>query len=152
MELKWKTYTHIQHPFKEPMWRLFWGAVIFVLIIYSILFHDYWTLIISFGALIFFFHYKFYEPKLMEIRLTQEGIYVDQKFYPWRQFYAFEIFSNDYRKFLFLFPNKISLGFHVPLEEYFVGEEKVREFLKNHLKEVKGKVPLFDRIYRSIYL
>jgi len=152
MEIKWKTYSHIYHPYGDLIWHLFWGVVIGATLVWAISARDFWLLVVSFLALIFFFHPKFYEPKLMEIKMNEKGIFIDKKFYPWEKFHGFEIFSNELRKFVFLFPNKISLGLHFPLEEFFVSEEEVRNFMKKFLEEYQGKVPFLDRLYRSFYL
>jgi hypothetical protein len=152
MEIKWKTYSHIHHPYGDLIWHLFWGIIIGGTLIWAFLRVDFWLLVVSFLALIFFFHPKFYEPKLMEIKINEEGIFIDKKFHPWKKFYAFEIFDNGLRKFIFLFPNKLSFGLHFPLEEFFVSEEEVKNFIKQFLEEHQGKVPILDKLYRSFYL
>ena len=151
-EIKWKTYTHIFHPYGDLLWHLFWGILIGWGLILAIINHDFWFLVITLIGLIFFFHPKFYEPRLIEIKLTEKGVYVDKMFYPWKNFYAFEIFSNDLRKFVFLFTTKFSFGVHFPLEEFFVNEEEVKNFLNKYLKEHKGEVPLIDKLYRVFFL
>lgn len=151
-EIKWKTYEHISHPYGDLLWHLFWGIIIGILIISAILNHDFWLLVIALISLIFFFHPNFYEPKIINIKLNQKGIYLNNKFYSWKKFYAFEIFDNGIRKFVFLFPNKLSFGVHFPLEEFFIDEEKVRLFLKKFLKENKGKIPIIEKIYRSFFI
>jgi hypothetical protein len=152
MEIKWKTYSHIHHPYGDLIWHLFWGIVVGATLIWAILARDFWLLVISFLALIFFFHPKFYEPKLMEIKINEKGIFIDKKFHPWKKFYAFEIFDNGLRKFIFLFPKRFSFGLHFPLEEFFVSEEEVRNLIKKFLEEYQGKVPILDKLYRSFYL
>jgi len=152
MEIRWKTYSHIDHPYGDLLWHLFWGVIVGGTLIWAIFTSNFWLLVISLFALIFFFHPKFYEPKLMEIKMNEEGVFINQKFYPWKNFYAFEIFDNGIRKFIFLFPNKLSFGLHFPLEEFFVSEEEVKNFLKKFLEEYQGKVPILDKLYRSFYL
>jgi hypothetical protein len=88
----------------------------------------------------------------MEIKMNDQGVFIDQKLYPWKKFYAFEIFDNGLRKFIFLFPNKLSFGLHFPIEEFFIDENVIRDFLKNFLTENQGKVPFIDKIYRSFFL
>jgi hypothetical protein len=152
MEIRWKTYSHIDHPYGDLLWHLFWGIIVGGTLIWAIFTSNFWLLVISLFALIFFFHPKFYEPKLMEIKMNEEGVFINQKFYSWKNFYAFEIFDNGIRKFIFLFPNKLSFGLHFPLEEFFVSEEEVKNFLKQFLEEYQGKVPILDKLYRSFYL
>ncbi len=152
LEIRWKTYSHIHHPYGDLLWHLFWGVIVGITIITAIFSNDFWLLIIGLIALIFFFHPTFYEPRLMDIKLTDKGIHLDKKFYPWKKFYAFEIFDNGFRKFIFLFTNHFSFGLHFPLEEFFVNEEEVREFLKKFLEEYQGKVPITEKLYRSFFL
>jgi len=150
--LRWKTYNHLDHPFGDLIWHLTWGIIVGISLVYAIKTHDFWFLIITFISLIFFFHPKFYEPKLMDVLINHEGIYIDEKFYPWDDFYAFEIFENNFRKFIFFFPNKISLGLNVPLEEFFVDEETIKKTLTPFLKELKNSVPFMDRLYRAFFI
>jgi len=152
MEIKWKTYSHIYHPYGDLIWHLFWGIIIGGTLIWAILKGEYWLFIISIFSLIFFFHPEFYRPKILDIKLNEEGLYLNNKFYSWNKFYAFEIFDNGLRKFIFFFPKNISLGLHIPLEEFFISELEVKEFLSKFLEEKKGEVPIFDLLYRKFYL
>ncbi len=151
-ELRWKTYNHLLHPYGDLIWHLFWGVMIGGLVVKAIISSSFWLLIVSLIALIFFFHPSFYKPELLDIKLTEKGLYINEKFYPWNKFWAFEIFDNNLRKYIFFFPHHLSFGLHVPLEEFFVTEEEVREFLKNFLEEQQGKVPFLDRLYRAFFL
>lgn len=151
-EFKWKAYSHIYHPYGDLLWHLFWGVITGASLIYAFYQYDYWFFIISLGAIIFFFHPKFYEPKLMEIEINQTGVKINNKFYNWNMFYGFEIFDNGFRKFIFLLPNNFSLGLHFPLEEFFVSEKEIKEILSKFLKEYKNSVPIFDRVYRAFFL
>lgn len=152
MEIRWKTYNYINHPFGDLVWHLFWGIVVGIFIVYSIIFHDFWGWVIGAIALIFFFHPLFYEPRILDITLGENGLYINNNFYSWEKFYAFEIFTNSYRKYIFLFPRNFSFGLHFPLEEFFVSEQEIKEFVSRYLKEVQGEVPLSDRIYRFFYI
>ncbi|BCX15455.1 MAG: hypothetical protein KatS3mg097_347 [Candidatus Parcubacteria bacterium] len=151
-ELRWQTFDHIHHPYGDLIWHLLWGAIFGATLILSIINTDFWLMVISLISIIFFFHPHFYEPKLMDIKLSRRGLHINDKFYDWNQFYAFEKFSNDYRTFIFLFPKKLSLGVHIPIEPFFIGEDEVIEFLKEILEEEKDKVPFIDIIYRQFYL
>jgi len=151
-QIRWKTYNHLNHPFGDLLWHLIWGIIIGISFFYAIISHDFWFLIITFIALIFFFHPKFYEPKLMDILINQDGIYIDDKFYSWQNFYAFEIFENDFRKFIFFFPKNISLGLQIPIEEFFVDEKTIRDNLSLFLKELKDSVPFIEKLYRSFFI
>lgn len=151
-ELRWKTFTHIYHPYGDLLWHLFWGIIVGIVFVTAIFRFDYWLLVVGLIALVFFFHPGFYEPRILDIRLNEEGVYVNKKFYPWSDYSHFEIFENSYRKFIFLVPKKLSVGVHFPLEEFFVSEKEVKEFLSKFLEETSGSVPIFDKIYRDIFL
>ncbi len=151
-ELRWKTYNHIDHPYGDLIWHLFWGFIMGIAFVYAVVNYDFWFLVICVIGLIFFFHPGFYKPQLMEIKITNEGLYVDKNFYPWDQFAGFEIFENELRSFIFFIPKKLSFGLHVPIEEFFVSKEEVREKLKMILEEVDGSVPLMFKIYRAFFL
>lgn len=152
IEIRWKTYNHFYHPRGDLLWHLLWGIIVGMSLISAIFARDFWFLIISLIALVLFFHPEFYKPRLMEIKLTEKGIYIDRSFYPWSKFYGFEIFENPHRKFVFLLPKNISFGLHFPLEEFFVSEEEVKNFLKKFLEEHQGKVPIGHKLYRSFFL
>ncbi len=150
-ELKWKTYNHIYHPYGDLIWHFFWGVIVGITFLQAILNYDFWLLVISIISLILFFTPNFYQPQIMEIKLTHEGVFIDKNFYPWNKFTAFEIFENEIRKFVFLVPSGFSFGIHFPLEEFFVTEEEVREKLKQILPEATNSVPLFDKLYRFFF-
>lgn len=150
-ELKWKTYTHINHPYGDLIWHLFWGIIIGIISAYAIFYHDYWLFIISLIALVFFFHPKFYEPRLMTIKLNAEGIQIDQKFYPWTKFSHFEVFENKQRRFIFLIPKRLSTGIHFPLENFFIEDEEIINAFKKNLIQTNNSVPIFIRIYRIFF-
>lgn len=151
-ELKWKTYNHIHHPYGDLIWHLFWGVLIGIFFVQAVLRYDFWSLVIAVISLVFFFHPGFYETKLIEIKMNEEGVFIDKKFHPWDKFAAFEIFDNGFRKFVFLIPKNLSLEIHFPIEEFFVSEEEVKQHLKEILKETTNSISLFSRIYRNIFL
>jgi hypothetical protein len=49
-EIKWKTYSHLDHPYGDLLWHLFCGIIVGGTLIWAILAHDFWLLIISFIA------------------------------------------------------------------------------------------------------
>lgn len=151
-EIRWKTYSHIFNPYGNLIWHLFWGIVLGICYVLAILNYDFWLLVFSILALIFFFYPDFYKPQLLEIKLTKDGFFIDEKFYPWIDFTHFEIFGNEFRKFVYISSEKTKRGVHFPLEEFFVSEEKVKSFISQFLKEKTDLVPFLDKLYRNIFL
>ncbi|MER3407151.1 MAG: hypothetical protein C4278_01875 [Patescibacteria group bacterium] len=152
-EVKWAAYNFIVHPFGDLLWHLFWGIVLGISIAYFIFNLDYWGLVLSLIALIFFFHPFFYKPKLMEIKINNEGIFINNKKYNWTDFDGFEIFSNGLRTYVYFLPaNPLSFGFSVPIEEFFVDKEDVRKALNVYLDEYKNVVPIGEILFRTFFI
>jgi len=150
--LRWVTYNFVFHPYGDILWHLITGLIAGGFLVYSIIYSDYWSLIISLLSLIFFFHPRFYEPKLIEIEIDEEGIIVDGKKYEWKYFDGFEIFSNGVREYVYLVPHSgYRIGFDLPIENFFVTTEEVREKLNIYLDEYVNVIPFTHRLFRFIF-
>lgn len=151
-EIRWTTYNFIFHPFGDLLWHLFFGIITGGFLVYAIITTDYWLLIVSLLGVFFFFHPAFYKPYLMRIKINSEGIFINDKKYPWNEFVGFEIFSNDVRTYVYLVPKKsFSFGFDLPIEPFFVSVDEVREVLNFYLDEYVNSIPFFYKIYRSFF-
>jgi hypothetical protein len=149
---EWHTHSHVDHPFGDLIWHLFWGIVIGFFLINAIISKSYWLLISSLMALVLFFHPTFYHPTTTSVIITEEGIEVDGKFYPWNKFAGFEIFKSPHRYYIFLVPKrKFGLGLHVPIDSEKVDIEKLREDLNYYLDEYQNAITFFDKIYRGLF-
>lgn len=152
-EVKWITYNFIFHPFGDLIWHLSLGVLIGVFIFYAIFTTDYWLLIVSLLGIIFFFHPIFYKPQLLRVTINNEGVFVNNKKYSWDYFIGFEIFSNGLRNYVYFISGKNPLfNFDLPIEEFFVKVDEVREKLNIYLDEYQNNVPLTHRIYRAIFV
>jgi hypothetical protein len=151
-EIKWVTYNFISHPFGDLVWHLITGFFAGAFILYSVLTSDYWAMVVGILSFIFFFHPVFYDPKLMEIKINNEGITVDGKLYEWHEFDGFEIFSSHLRDYVYLVPHsRFKMGFDIPIEDFFVDKEEVRKKLNIYLDEYKNIVPPLHQFFRAIF-
>lgn len=148
---KWSTLSHYKDPYGDILWHIFWGIVVAVSIIYSIIIKDFLFLIISLIALIFFFHPFFYENIELFISLDSTGIKVNENFYKWDEFMGFEIFSNGERYLIYLIAKQpLHFGLTLPLENYLPIEE-IRATLREFLDEYTNAVPAWERWYRNFF-
>lgn len=148
----WKTHSHVKHPFGDLIWHLFWGIVIGIIIISSIVSKNYWLFITGLLALVLFFHPGFYEPVDVNVSITENGITVNQKFYPWDKFVGFEIFNSTHRPYIFLIPKKrFDIGLHIPINPEEVDLENLKNDLNHFLDEYQNTVTFFDKIYRAFF-
>jgi len=147
----WTTLSHYEHPYGDLLWHLFWGVVIGASIVYAIVVKDFLYLVISFIGLFFFFHPFFYEPTELRIRLNEEGIYINNKFYSWDEIMGFEIFFAGDRNFIYFVPKEFfKIGPVVPLETYLNADE-IREHLIQFLDEYEESIPLWEIVYRRFF-
>ncbi|MGC8981667.1 MAG: hypothetical protein ACP5JU_01835 [Minisyncoccia bacterium] len=150
-EFKWETVSHYEDPYDDPLWTLFWGAVVSFSILYSIIMKDFLFLVIGLLGLIFFFHPIFYEPNFIRITINKKGIDYNGNFYRWEDIEGFEISNNGLRNYIFfVFSNRIRPGFSIPLEDY-VPLDELRNTLKKFLSEYEGAIPFYEKLYRNIF-
>ncbi len=147
----WNTLSHYEHPYGDLFWHLFWGIVIGASIIYAIITKDFLYLIISLIGLFFFFHPIFYEPIELRIRLNEEGVYINNKFYSWDDIVGFEIFHEGDRAFIYFVPKGfLKIGPVIPLEMY-LNIDEVRSYLIQFLDEYENSIPLWEIFYRRFF-
>ncbi len=150
-EYSWTTLSHYEHPYGDILWHLFWGIVVGASILYSIIVKDFLYLVISFIALFFFFHPAFYEPKELRIKINNEGLYVNNKFYKWDDILGFEIFQGGDRYFIYFVPKGfMKIGQSIPLE-FYLDVEEIRETLNQFLDEYEESIPLWEIWYRKFF-
>jgi hypothetical protein len=150
-EFKWETVSHYEDPFDDPLWSLFWGAVIVFSIGYSIIIKDFLFLVVALMGLFFFFHPIFYEPDIIRIVINKKGIDYNGNFYSWEDIEGFEIANNGVRNYIyFVFKNITRPGFSIPLEDY-VPLDELRSILKKFLSEYEDAIPFYEKLYRNIF-
>lgn len=88
--LEWKAPEFISHP-KGKRWFLLAGLLIVALIVYA-LYTDSATMAIVFIVLagVYYLTHN-QEPQIIDIRITELGIFADKKFYPYNQISSFWI-------------------------------------------------------------
>ena len=149
---QWQTHSHVDHPFGDLLWHLFWGIVVGALLLFAIISKNFWLLITGLMALVLFFHPGFYQPVEVDVLLTEKGLELNGKFYPWQKFAGFEIFYSTHRPYIFLIPKKkYALGLHVPIDPEKVDLEKLRDDLNHFLDEYQNAITFFDKIYRGFF-
>ncbi|MFZ8847820.1 MAG: hypothetical protein ACO2O4_01060 [Minisyncoccia bacterium] len=147
----WSTLSHYEHPYGDLLWHLFWGIVIGASIIYSIIAKDFLFLVISLIGLFFFFHPVFYEPTELRIKLNENGIYINNKFYSWDEIVGFEIFYEGDRTFIYFVPKAfLRIGPVIPLEMY-LNVDEIRNYLIQFLDEYEDSIPLWEILYRRFF-
>ncbi|KKS19201.1 MAG: hypothetical protein UU76_C0003G0004 [Parcubacteria group bacterium GW2011_GWC1_41_7] len=152
-ELHWETLNHLDHPYGDTMWHLFWGVVSGASLVYAIVVKDFLFLIISLFGAIFFFHPVFYEEEKLSIVLNKEGVFINKRFHPWTEFEGFEIFETDHREYLYFLPKtafRFGFGIMMPLSDY-TPLDKVRTTLRQFLDEYEDSLSYLDRWYVSIF-
>ncbi len=150
-KFSWITLSHYSHPYGDILWHLFWGVVVGVSIVFAVIAKDFLFLIISFLALIFFFHPIFYEPSELRIKIEKSGVGLNEKFYPWDNFNGFEIFHNGERDIIFFIPkHHFHSNLDLPLEDY-IDVNELRSTLRQFLNEYVNAISVFDHFYRRIF-
>lgn len=149
---QWRTQSHVDHPFGDLIWHLFWGIVVGIIIISAIISKNYWLLITGLISLVLFFHPGFYQPVDVDVVINEEGIKLNGKLHPWTEFIGFEVFHSTHRPYVFLIPKKrYYLGLHIPVDSEKVDLVKLRDDLNYFLDEYQNTVTFFDKIYRSFF-
>ncbi len=147
----WHTKSHIDHFYGDLIWHLFWGIVVGICLITSIITKNFWLLITGLMALILFFHPKFYQETELDITINEEGVEINNRFHPWKEFAGFEIFHSAYRSYIFLIPAKtFSFGIHIPVDEH-LNLEEIKKIFNKYLDEYENAVGIFDKIYRGFF-
>ncbi|GIW66189.1 MAG: hypothetical protein KatS3mg095_0087 [Candidatus Parcubacteria bacterium] len=148
---KWTSLSHYDDPYGDILWHIFWGIIIFISVIYSIITKDFLFLILTLISLIFFFHPFFYQSIELDIELNTRGIKVNENFYKWEEFKGFEIFYNGDRYLIyFISKQPFHLGLTLPLEPYLSIKE-IRETLREIFDEYINAVPWWEKWYRNFF-
>jgi len=120
----------------------FISAAIFLII--SILQRNWIFMIILIIGVILFILY-FLKPQKTIYRLTDEGFYIEETFYPFQQIKHFWIMETETKNFIIFETEKI-FNKHLFLPFKKEKTEKIREFLNNLLKQKEIKPSLLDLI------
>ena len=152
-ELNWETLNHLDHPYGDPAWHLFWGIVTGASLIYAIAVKDFLFLVVALFGVIFFFHPVFYEEEKLSIILNKEGVFINKRFHPWVEFEGFEIFETEYREYLYFLPKtafRFGFGIIVPISDY-ASLDIIRDTLRRFLDEYEDALSFLDRWYLAAF-
>ncbi|MFH0987812.1 MAG: hypothetical protein V1763_00380 [Parcubacteria group bacterium] len=131
---EWSFPEFIQHR-PSKWWYLGTGAVLVAMLIYAVVTANFLFAIILVLAAFVTVYQFFQTPRGLQVKIGQDGVIVDRRFYPYRDLQSFWIiYEPPVAKLLYLdFKNKFRKSLPVPLEES--NPLQVREALLNYLEE-----------------
>jgi hypothetical protein len=140
--ISWEAPEYVQHE-KGWKWFVLAGIAVLALIAYAVITSN-WTLAVALIVLSAVYVWQhFYKPNHVEIIISEAGIKVGNREYPFHDIKSFWIYYNNHVKSLNLRSNSrflpdvsIQLGDQHPTE--------LREFLCRHLREIEGKKETFS--------
>lgn len=148
-EYKWSSIDWLSD-FRTFGWYFFWGFVLGVSLIYSILTQNFLFAVILVLGLIFIFHPEFQKPKIMRITLNDKEVIINDQVYSLDDYYTFFITKINERYFLEFYPKSFfKREIHLPIHESLV--EKVREDLKKIMPESKIPPRILTYIFRHLW-
>jgi len=148
MEIHWTgpEYTYRE---KGPEW--YWAVIIIAtgIIISAILLNNYifavFILLATFTLILF----ASKRPKIIEIKINEQGILCDKYFYPFGSLESFWIEENVAHHKLILKSKKILMPYiSLPIPQDVT--EDVRVFLRNYLTEQELHEPILHRLMEAI--
>lgn len=135
--ISWEAPEYVQHE-KGWKWFVFAGLAVLALIAYAVSTSN-WTLVVALVVLAAVYVWQhFYKPDHVKIIISEAGVKIGSREYPFHDIKSFWIYYNDQVKSLNLRSNSkflpdvsIELGDQHPTE--------LREFLCKHIREIEGK-------------
>lgn len=134
VHVEWKFPEYVSQP-RSRVWYLVASGLLGLLILYAVWVANYlFAVILVLSVLIILYQY-FQEARLVDVRIGEDGIIVDNKFYPWKILKCFWLVYNPpAAKFLYLeFKTKIQKYLPIPLQD--INPLELREILLNYLNE-----------------
>jgi len=144
----------------EWFWAL--GILAFALIVFSILLKNYLLTIILALAIFIIYSSKDKKPELINFRLDNNGLYIEDKFYPYDSFESFWIFparggspeggentTDKERKLALRSKRHLSPLLTAPF--YNTDEKKIRKILEKYLTENEEQESLIDLLRKRFF-
>ena len=150
-ELSWQ----IEEPdFTPKTTEWFWalGIFAFALIVFSILLKNYLLIIIVALAAFIIYSNKNKQPEIVNFRLDDDGLYIEDKFYPYDGFESFWIFVNitgKKRELVLRYKKHLTPLLIIPFHND--DESKIRKILSGHLPENEEKESLIDLLKKRFF-
>ncbi len=150
-EFNWK----IEEPdFTPKTTEWFWALGIFALalIVFSILLKNYLLIVIVVLAAFIIYGNNKKKPKLINFRLDNDGLYIENKFYPYSNFESFWIFpaQNDKNRELAL-RNKRQLMPLLLVPFHNEDEHGIKIILNKYLPEKEEHESLIDLLRKRFF-
>ena len=150
-EIIWK----IEEPDLTPkttewFWAL--GILAFAFIVFSILLKNYLLTIIVALAIFIIYSSKNKKSELINFRLDNDGLYIEDKFYPYDSFESFWIFetqTDEKRELALRHKRHLSPLLIAPFHND--DEQKIRKFLNKYLPENEEQESLIDLLRKRFF-
>ncbi|PIV42600.1 MAG: hypothetical protein COS26_01725 [Candidatus Nealsonbacteria bacterium CG02_land_8_20_14_3_00_40_11] len=165
-EINWR----IEEPdftLKTTEWFWALGILAFALIVFSVLLKNYLLTIIIVLAIFIIYGGKNKKPELINFRLNNNGLYIEQKFYPYENFESFWIFPAQFEQQIErgssssagrpAYNREIALRHKRRLAPLLIvpfhndDEQKIRKFLNKYLPESEEQESLIDLLRKKFF-
>ncbi len=150
-EVNWK----IEEPnFMPKTTEWFWalGILALALIVFSILLKNYLLIIILALAIFIIYSSKNKKPELINFRLDNDGLYIENKFYPYDSFESFWIFeahADKERELALRSKRHLSPLLIVPFHNN--DEPQIRKIIAKYLTESEEQESLIDLLRKRFF-
>lgn len=150
-EINWR----IEEPdFMPKTTEWFWalGIFAFALIVFSILLKNYLLIVIVALAMFIIYGSKNKKPELINLRLDNNGLYIEDKFYPYDGFESFWIFADmtgKNREFVLRYKKHLMPLLIIPFHND--DESGIRNVLNEYLPENEEKESLIDLLRKRFF-
>jgi hypothetical protein len=140
---------------REWLWAL--GIFAVAIIIFSILFKNYLFIVIVGLAAFIIYVLKGKEADFLNFRLDDDGLHIENKFYPYENFESFWIFPaqlDDWpahveREFVFRYKKHFMPLLIIPFHHN--DESQIRKILSKYLEENEEKESLIDLLRKRFF-
>lgn len=128
------------------------AVILLAVIAYAVYTKDWFVLVIFVILAVFIIWYQRKEPKIKTYRITQLGIYEDNKFYQYSEIYSYWLLARGEHKALnIIFAKKYLPQMTILLDK--IDPIKIREVLSKYIPEEGNRTEtLLDRLVRFFRL
>jgi len=135
---------------KSPVWFFFLFAAGLIFFILSLIIKNYLlTLIVAISVFLIYFQAR-KNPRQISFKISDKGVYLDNKFLEWKDFESFWIFENHSPVILgLIYKKNWSSKIFIPLKNNPEIEE-MKKFLEKFLSSVEQKESLLDILSEKI--
>ena len=131
----------------EWFWAL--GIFGFALIVFAVLLKNYLLIVIVALAAFIIYSNKNKQPDIVNFRLNDDGLYIEEKFYSFDGFESFWIFPGENPEFVLRRKERFIPLLAAPF--YESDEPQIRRILAEHLPENEEKESLIDLLSKRFF-